>query len=209
MKYHSFFIAFNFFDTSKGISIFLTNANMFCHLQKMSLVLANFITFAKSLKSNWTNDIFDKIKIHWNNENNVIQKIQLVLADFNNFIILRVRNVSLLLNFIVFHNVCGIFVFNLNGPSKGNPQSGKSSFQKWCYFVRPDANYSFFGVSNRQFFNQNRLFYSVCGPCKIKLFVYFFSSPFWSKTGIPKTLLKQAKIVKNATVRALFRMFLL
>ena len=42
MKYHSFFIAFNFFDTSKGISILLTNANMFCHLQKMSLVLANF-----------------------------------------------------------------------------------------------------------------------------------------------------------------------
>ena len=45
MKYQLFFIAFNFFDTSKGISIFLTNANMFCHLQKMSLVLANFNDF--------------------------------------------------------------------------------------------------------------------------------------------------------------------
>ena len=45
MKYQSFFIAFNFCDTSKETNTFLTNTNMFCHLQKMSLVLANFNDF--------------------------------------------------------------------------------------------------------------------------------------------------------------------
>ena len=49
MKYQSFFIAFNFCDTSKEISTFLTNAKMICHLQKMSLVLANFNDFGMSI----------------------------------------------------------------------------------------------------------------------------------------------------------------
>ena len=41
MKYQSFFIACNFCDTSKETSTFLTNFNMVCHLQKVSLVPCN------------------------------------------------------------------------------------------------------------------------------------------------------------------------
>ena len=132
------------------------------------------------------------------------RKMSQVLANFNDFNVFGVWNVPFWWDLTGFNSVCGILIFNENGPPKRHPKSAKSSFQKWCYFVRPDANYSFFGVSNRPFFNQNRLFYSVCGPCKIKLFVYFFSNPFCSKTVIPKSVLKQAKIVKNAIVRSLF-----
>ena len=92
MKYQSFFIAFNFCDTSKEISTFLTNVKTFCYLQKMSLVLANsndfcmYITFCFISVGGgnvfWSTDFDPHCKSHWKSRGSEHINFPLVFHGF-------------------------------------------------------------------------------------------------------------------------------
>ena len=82
----------------------------------------------------------------------------------------------------------------------GSPKSGKSRFQKWCYFIIPSSSSSLVGVvlglrNWRSCTRSNEMahFWNT----RFSTFGALLWTPFWLKTKISQTALKQMKFNHN------------